>query len=63
MDERKPTPSAPAPADVRARQSRAERCYVPPPPPPMQTVTKGWWVLREGTTTAEELAKARIDRG
>ena len=66
-----PHPSLPRPpadrAVVQQEQGQQERLrrrqpYVPPPAPPMRTVTKGWWVLREGETTVEELAKARRER-
>lgn len=62
MDEHKSAPEVPASADVSVTPSQAERFYIPPAPPPMQTVTKGWWVLRQGQVTVEELAKARRER-
>lgn len=46
-----------------AQQEQAGRRRRPRPlPPPMRTVTKGWQVLHEGQTAAEDLAKARRDR-
>lgn len=58
VDQSNPSQRLPAADEAAAPQVLAK--HRPRPlPPPMQTVTKGWWVLREGQTTAEELAKAR----
>lgn len=62
MHESKQGQTAPAADEQIGRKRPAEPCYTPPPPPPMRTVTKGWWVLREGQTTVEELAQARLGR-
>lgn len=62
MDQANPSQRQPTLDEAAAQQDQTERRRrLLPLPPPMQTVTKGWWVLREGQTTAEELAKARHD--